>query len=119
VLPALLAGAAAAEPAGDVEAEPPGDVEAGVLAEVDDEELHADATATHAVTRMPKQVFLSFIAMSPLRGRRTRPRTLGGGLARLLEGVSRRSDSTVKRFLIMITMKAIVMRNAETSAGTR
>jgi hypothetical protein len=71
VLAALLAGAA--------DAEPPEGVDAEVFAEVDDadvgdEELHADATATHAVTRMPKQVFRSFIAMSPLRGRRTRPR---------------------------------------------
>src|SRR5579872_2172182 len=75
VLAALLAGAAAAEP--------PEEVDAGAFTEVDDaeadgadvdEELHAEATATHAVTRMPKQVFRSFIAMSPLRGRRTRPR---------------------------------------------
>src|SRR5579863_5567442 len=66
VLPALLAGA--------VDAEPPWEAGAEVVAEVDDEELHADATATQAVTRMPKQVFLSFIAMSPLRGRRARSR---------------------------------------------
>jgi hypothetical protein len=60
VLPALLAGA--------VDAEPPWEAGAEVVAEVDDEELHADATATQAVTRMPKQVFLSFIAMSPPAG---------------------------------------------------
>src|SRR5579863_8130197 len=66
VLPALLAGA--------VDSEPPWEAGAEVFAEVDDEELHADATATQAVTRMPKQAFLSFIAMSPLRGRRARSR---------------------------------------------
>jgi hypothetical protein len=65
VLAALLAGAA--------DAEPPEDAGAAVFAEVDgaevdDEVLHADATATHAVTRMPKQVFRSFIAMSPPAG---------------------------------------------------
>src|SRR5580692_6879218 len=60
--------------AGAVAAEPPWEAGAEVFAEVDDEELHADATATQAVTRMPKQAFLSFIAMSPLRGRRARSR---------------------------------------------
>jgi hypothetical protein len=60
VLAALLAGAA--------DAEPPGEVDAEVFTEVDDEELHADATATHAVTRMPKLAFRSFIADVPPAG---------------------------------------------------
>src|SRR5579863_972645 len=80
VLPALLAGA--------VDAEPPGEAGAELFAEVDDEELQADATATQAVTRMPKPVFLSFIAMSPLRGRRARSRE------------SRRPGSTDRRSIM-------------------
>src|SRR5271165_49412 len=60
-----------------------GEVDAAVFAEVDDEELHADATATHTAARIPNHAFRSFIAMSPLRGRKARPGPLIGGLARL------------------------------------
>jgi len=67
VTPLPLAGAA---DAGDEEVF--GEVDAEVVAEVDDEELHAEATATHAVARMPAHAFRSFIAMSPLRGRKAR-----------------------------------------------
>src|SRR5690349_10698324 len=59
-----------AELAGAADVEVPGD--AG--AEVDDEELHADAAAMHAVARMPNHAFRSFIARSPLRGRKARSR---------------------------------------------
>jgi hypothetical protein len=63
-----------AELAGTADEEAPGDVDAEVLADVDGEELHADATATLAIARIPNHAFRSFIAMSPLRGRKARSR---------------------------------------------
>jgi hypothetical protein len=45
-----------------------------VLVAVDDEELQAAAAATHAMARMLKDAFRSFIAVSPLRGRKARSR---------------------------------------------
>jgi hypothetical protein len=63
-----------AELAGVADEELFGEFDVALVAEVGDEELHADATATHAVVRTMEHAVRSFMAMSPLRGRKARSR---------------------------------------------